>query len=341
MLTEARTGAARPVRLPVRATIRSPMRPRRPKRLVPLALALAALTPSTARAQAPPSGPVVLLQPATPRAAALGGAWVAGRDQDVLFYNPAQLIGARPGFDVSFMRYGRDATQTTFTSVYAAGKWSLTLGWGVTLLHFRADPAAAYPYSSDVVLSGGAAQGSGALVTIGGAIVVKGFRIGAAGKYVVEHVSMPPGFSGADPARQSAIVADLGLSRPLFGGTAAAAAQNLGPDSLDAAGLVKLPKQGLFGWSRTKVAGPLDLLVVGQVTVRDDWTSPAAGLEAGYSWIEGYFVSIRAGVRRPESSAEHPYSLGAAFTADRLAIEYGVRFFDGGRAAGGVLVRWR
>ncbi len=308
---------------------------------VPLSCLLAVALPAPALAQAPPTGPVVLLQPATPRSASLGGAWVAGRDQDVIFYNPAQLIGARDGFDVSFMRYGPNATQTTLTSVYAAGKWSLTLGWGVSFLNFGAGPGDAYPYASDVLVSGGAAQGSGVLAVVGGAIVIKRFRIGAAGKYVSELVSMPSGFAGASSIRHAAIVADLGVSRPLFGGTAAAAVQNLGPDSLDGAGLVKLPKQGLFGWSRTKTAGPLDLLVVGQVTVRDEWTSPAAGLEAGYSWIEGYYVALRAGIRRPESTLEQPYSLGAAFTADRLTIEYGVRFFEDGRAANGVLVRWR
>jgi len=311
------------------------------KRLVPAVFGLALVGPMAAHAQAPPAAPLVLLQPATPRTAALGDAWVAGRDQDVIFYNPAQLVGARQGFEASFTRYGRDAAQTTLTSVYAAGKWSLTLGWGVTLLNFGANPTDPYPYSSDVLISGGTAHGSGAVAAIGGAFVYKRFRIGVTGKYVSEHISMPTDATRDDPARQSALVADLGVSRPLFGGTAAAAVQNLGPDALDDAGSVKLPKQGLFGWSRTKAAGPLDLLIVTQVTVRDGWTAPAAGLEAGYSWIDGYFVALRAGARRPESLGEHPFSMGASFTADRLTVEYGVRFFEGGRAANGVLVRWR
>ena len=52
--------------------------------------------PASASAQSS-TGPLLLLMPATPRTAALGNAWVAGRDQEVLFYNPAQLIGARQG----------------------------------------------------------------------------------------------------------------------------------------------------------------------------------------------------------------------------------------------------
>jgi hypothetical protein len=79
----------------------------------------------------------------------------------------------------------------------------------------------------------------------------------------------------------------------------------------------------------------------GQVTMRPDWVAPAAGAEIGYSWIEGYLVTVRAGVRRPETDAQNPVSIGAAFTADRLTIEYGVQFVEGGRASHGVTVRWR
>jgi hypothetical protein len=34
-------------------------------------------------------------------------------------------------------------------------------------------------------------------------------------------------------------------------------------------------------------------------------------------------------------------SLGAAFTADRITVEYAMQFVDGGRASHGVTVRWR
>jgi hypothetical protein len=61
----------------------------------------------------------------------------------------------------------------------------------------------------------------------------------------------------------------------------------------------------------------------------------------GYGWIEGYNFALRAGVRRTESDSEQPFTFGAAFTADRLTIEYGVQFFEGGHAANGVTIRWR
>jgi hypothetical protein len=64
-------------------------------------------------------------------------------------------------------------------------------------------------------------------------------------------------------------------------------------------------------------------------------------LEVGYSWLEGYAATFRIGARRAETDAEKPLSLGAAFSADRLTLEYAVRFFDGGRTANGVTIRWR
>jgi hypothetical protein len=68
---------------------------------------------------------------------------------------------------------------------------------------------------------------------------------------------------------------------------------------------------------------------------------PALGIEAGYSWIEGLNVTLRAGVKRPETDLEKPVSLGAAFTLDRLTVEYAMRLFDGGKTANGVTLRWR
>ena len=296
-------------------------------------LALAA--PARAFAQAPAVGPLLLIMPATPRTAALGNAWVAGRDQDVLFYNPAQLVGARTGLDLSITRHGSQGTTTTLGSVYAGGKWSLTLGWGVQFADYSPEPSTSYPYSPDVLLSSGAAQGTSALFAIGGAIVWKNTRFGAAAKYASDRVSL------STPIKNSVFVADIGVARSIVGGTGALSVQNLGGSSGDDGTGIKAPKQVLMGWSTARPVGQLDLGLYTQLTLRDDWTAPAGGVEIGYSWIEGYVVSVRAGVRRPESGPEHPFTLGAALTADRVTVEYGVQFFEGGRAANGVTIRWR
>ena len=54
--------------------------------------------------------------PSSARTMALGNAWVAGRDAEVLFYNPAQLIGARPDIAVSVIRPGKAGTGVSAAS---------------------------------------------------------------------------------------------------------------------------------------------------------------------------------------------------------------------------------
>ena len=305
-----------------------------------LAVATTVMLASSAHAQAPPVGPLVLLLPATPRAAALGNAWVAGRDHEVVFYNPAQLIGTRGAFDVSVVQTGSDSTMATLGSAHAAGKWSLTFGWGVQAVRFSTDVDAPYPYSPDVLLSSGSTDGFSSLFVVGGAIVIKNFRIGAAGKYALESVPSSLDATAGQWRYHSALLADVGVARRLWGGVVAGSVQNLGGTANDGAPLT-LPRQVLAGYSIAKPAGPLDLAIYTQVTARNRWTSPGAGLEVGYSWIQGYNVAFRIGARRPETTAEYPLAFGAAFTADRLTIEYAIRIFDGGRTSNGVTVRWR
>jgi hypothetical protein len=305
--------------------------------IVSLLMAGAAISP--AYAQAPETGPLALRVPASTRATALGNAWVAGRDADVIFYNPAQLIGVRPEFNFSLGKHGGAGTTASLASVYAAGPWSMTFGWGVQFLDFTHNPFDPYPYPPDVLLTHGTVGGQSMLATVGGAIVVKGLRIGVAGKYTSDRV-VTSGFltSAADP---HALLADIGVAHNLVGGVGALSVQNIGHEPSGETPAVKLPRQVLLGWSTTRPAGPLDLGIFSQVTIRDGWTSPGGGLEAGYSWIEGYAVTVRVGARRPETTSESPVAIGAAFSADHLTVEYALQFFDGGRYANRISVRWR
>lgn len=310
------------------------------RRLV-IAVVLIAGAAAPAFAQAPATGPLVLHLPTSARTAALADAWVAGRDFDVIFRNPAQIIGTRSTLDVSVGRLGPASKMLSSGAIYAAGPRSLTLGWGVHVVGFSAPPTASYPYDPDLTLADGSRNGTSLLLTLGGAVVVKGFRVGVAGKYVSDIVAASTAVLNPVRVNQHRILADVGVARNLFGGAAAIAFQNVGKHSRNDGLYLPVPRQIAVGWSSTRAAGQLDLGLFSQVTVRKGWTSPALGVEAGYSWIEGVNVTLRAGVRRPETDREKPYSFGAAFGFDRLITEYAIRFFDGGKAAHGVTLRWR
>jgi hypothetical protein len=110
----------------------------------------------------------------------------------VIFRNPAQIIGTRSTLDLSLARLGPASRMVSSGAVYAAGPRSLTLGWGVQIVGFSASATASYPYSPDLTLESGSRNGTSLLVTLGGALVIKGFRVGAAGKYVSDIVAMSP-----------------------------------------------------------------------------------------------------------------------------------------------------
>ena len=311
----------------------------KPTRILLTAAALCALAwPSAAFAQAPPTAPLVLTTPSSARVTALGGAWVAGRDQDVIFHNPAQLIGTRTDFSVSMARFGEHANMASLTSAYTGGKLSFTLGWGVEMLNFRDVDSAQPPFASDILRSDDpllhprpSLDAQSLVATVGGAILYKNFRIGAAGKYASDRTIL----------NEHAWLVDVGVARNLWGGTLAVAGQNLGISSLRDLGFAKLPRQVAAGFSKAQSAGPLDLGVFTQVSHRTGWNSAAAGLEAGYSWIEGMSVTGRVGVRRPETKSEKPISLGGALTADRLTLEYALQMFDNNKYSHVVTIRWR
>lgn len=291
---------------------------------------LAVGVPAVAAAQAPASAPVVLSVPTSARAAALGNAWVAGRDQDVIFSNPAQLIGARSDFAVTGIHTGPGANGGSFATVFTGGKWSMTLGFGVQALNFSSTVGQTTAFPVGALLTPGDVDAQSAMVVLGGAMQYKTFKIGVSGKYLSDRTSV----------NHQAFVADIGVSRTLFGGTAGAALQNIGPATLSDT-TAKLPRQFAIGWSTNKPAGPLDLAIFTQGTARKSWVGGAAGLEVGYSWIEGLSVTGRIGVRRPEAATEKPLALGGAFSFDRLTLDYALRLFDNGKRAHLVTVRWR
>jgi hypothetical protein len=305
------------------------------------ALAVAASLPRISPAQAPSSGPLILNLSAGTRATALGGAWVAGRDEDVVFYNPAQIT-ARTGFNLSVARYGSSATQASMASGYAAGPWSMALGWGVQFVSLHPRENYTYPMNADLLFDHGQTDVFSLQAAIGASFLVKGFRVGAAGKYATDRAGPATSIRANEDARQDAFLADVGLARNIFSGTAALAVQNIGNGPRDSLRRVDAPLQAALGWSsNTRAIGEFDLALYGQVAARTGWISPAGGVELNYGWIEGFSVALRAGARRPDTDSEKPFTIGAAFTGDHLIVEYAHQFFDGGHHVNRMTIRWR
>lgn len=296
--------------------------------VVALAIAIA----GTSRAQAPASGPLILLLPATARATAMGNAWVASRDESSVFSNPAQITPT-PGFGGTFARYGSGGTSAMLASATIVN-W-LTLGWGVEVVDFKARGDAAYPFAPADVAGRGSRDAQSLLATAGGGFLVKKFRVGFGAKYAEDRVDGIPA-TGAPSILKGVLLGDAGISHSLLSGTAALAVQNLGDDSR-----ISLPIQTTLGWARQMQAQQLDLAFAAQVSERKHWLGAGGGIEAGYGWIEGWSAALRAGIRRPETSAQRPISLGAGLNADHVGIDYALELFDGGRAAHHFSLRWR
>src|SRR5205085_2533644 len=68
----------------------------------------ALIVPALALAQSENVAPLILRLPSSARALAMGNVAVAARDDDVLFYNPAQLVAAR-GMSLSMEQFSASA----------------------------------------------------------------------------------------------------------------------------------------------------------------------------------------------------------------------------------------
>ena len=295
-----------------------------------VATAAVLLAPPPLRAQAPATGLLVLLLPASPRATALGNAWVAGRDDYSLFYNPAQIAPTN-GIGGSFARYAPGAAMGALTGATTVG--SITFGWGAQLAELRAASDAIYPLTPASLVTSGPRSAASFVAAAGANRVFKGFRTGVALKYAEDRLDLS-GRTTAAPVRR--LLGDAGVSHPLYSGTVALAVQNIGDD-----GRPNLPMQAALGWARQFQPGQLDVGVATQLLERRGWLSPAAGLELGYGWIEGWSASLRAGARRPETSGQRPLTFGGGLNADRLALDYALEFFAGRRYGHHLGVRWR
>jgi len=274
------------------------------------------------------------------RGLAMGDANLASRDDDVIFYGPAQLAVAR-GTSIAAERYAdRFATGSLSTTArFASGG----IGVGAQIVEARnLDPCL-------IALPNGRPPTkimTRSLAVVGGAFPFKRFRLGLAGKYASEQ---------PDNGRTSAFLVDAGVSRDLSLGdlaplTAAFSFQNLAPDPTRAIEL-GIPRRALLGLSTGTPLGPFDLGVAlqggvehagaGQVSVKNRPTL-GGGLEVAYTWLDGYNFSLRAGGRTAYGyETTRHITGGAGVVLDRLTLDYALEELTGARYAHRLGVRLR
>lgn len=276
------------------------------------------------------------------RGLALGDANAAGRDDDVIFYGPAQLAVAR-GTSVAGERYGpvlASGTVATTARLATGG-----VGVGAQVMEGRnTESCLARP-----VLPNGQPPAkviTRALGVVGAAQTFKRYRFGVAVKYAAEQV---------DQTRISELLVDAGVSHDFTLGdvvplTAAVSMQSIGPDPTRAIEL-GVPRRALLGLASGGPLGPIDLGIAAQAGVEHigaantsvrNRPTVGGGVEIGYTWLDGYSVALRAGVR-----TAYAYELnghltgGAGLVLDRLAVDYALEDIAGRRFAHRVGIRLR
>lgn len=292
-------------------------------------LSLAAQQPWTSSAG--PYMPVVLLLPAGTRTMALGNTGVASRDDDVLFFNPAQIAIAR-GFSASAERYSSNSWGGSLSAVTRFNTGGVALG--MRMADYEA-PLNLFPVNRATMLGSGLGQGTTLEATVGIAQVFKGLRIGGSAKYTEDNVS---------PNQVGRGAFDVGVSKDLFRFyTFGLSVQNIGssvkvptlcqdlsivPCSLPGVAIVgqsttvNLPLRTTLGVSTSRAIGEFDFVGTAALSMlRADWFGASGGVEMGYSWLDGYSIALRAGARRP-LPGERPLTAGVGFTMDRLSIDY-------------------
>jgi len=300
-------------------------------KIVLLAIAAA---PVSLAAQKEDVAPLLVRLPMGARPLAMGNVGVASRDDDVLFYNPAQLTLAR-GMSVSIEQYSSTARTGALSSVTRFNTGGVAIGASVA--QFDAPGGDPYPITRDDLVTGGPLNGSEASLLVGVAQVIKSTRIGGTAKYVQEAIGQ---------LRNSRAIFDVGLGRDFFGYSFGLAVQNLGESFSPVVGPAAfvpthLPFRATFGVARGKSFDQVDVAATAAVsTLRDGFVIPAGGAELTYSWLDGYVVQFRAGARRPELG-EGAITAGAGLTIDRLTLDYALETLSGSRVAHRIGLRVR
>lgn len=279
-------------------------------------LLVSLLVAGAAHAQSAPAAPLALRLAGGTRASGLGNAFVAGRGAEVIFSNPAQL-GILRGSTLSLTRFGGAATQGTFSTVGPYGR--LAIGAGVQYLDYHTPGAPGIYIRPADLPAGGALNATSLVATVAASRIVKGIRIGAAGKYVQENLN---------GVRDGGFALDVGVAREVGRTTLGLAVQNIGGGIEILGQPARLPTRVTAGiFSPNILLGPLfDLVVALAVSrERDGRIVPAGGAEIFYQPVQGWTFVGRVGARRVDgapSPQESPITLGGSFGLDQLWLDY-------------------
>jgi len=290
-------------------------------RACPAVLVVALLAPAASRAQARGYGPMVLQLPASTRAIGFGNAYVAVREPEAVFYNPANS-GGRNVVAVSAERYGSEAVAGAFASSYSFGP--IGVGIGAQLVDYHV-AAAGYPDlapNGAQLTRGGPLAASSAVGALGLAAAFKGVRWGVAAKVAQDR---------AASVRDGVLLADVGAAKEFGPASVGLSVQNLGTSPRLLGTSAALPTRATLGVAGGGLPiGPFDFATSAAVSVRRGGrVSPAGGVELGYMPIDGVTFAGRLGARLPEKGAEAPITLGATFSFDRVSIDYGFEPYQG------------
>jgi len=285
------------------------------KRLLLAAAALA--IPATSRAQTTSYGPLAFRLPASTRALGMADVGVTSRDDDVVFYNPAQLFVAR-GTSASVERMTADAVGGTMSTVLRLGPGGV--GLGVNYLGYRA-AYAIYPVTRADILESPSIYpaASSILATVGYAQTFRGERFGLSVNYGADEIGSERYYRAA---------ADVGVAKDIGRWTTGLSLQHLAPayrsksSTYTASDSSGPPMKATLGTSWSGPAGPLDLIGLAAVSgTLEGHVSPAVGGEMAWSWLSGYSIAVRAGARYPANIDDPKYTAGFGFTADRTTFD--------------------
>jgi hypothetical protein len=245
----------------------------------------------------------------------MANAAVAMRDDEALFYNPAQ-IGLVRSASIAWQRAG-DATLRAASAVFRAD----SLGVGVGARHLDLD-AADLPLSAPLVGDEGPLPASSLAIVAGAARPVKGVRVGAVVGYGEDRVG---------DQRSGHTVLDVGVARSIIVGhwprgvvQVGLALQHLGGRSTIGDTKVYPPTSVTAGANlESYPLGSFDIAGGVALSVRRDGrVVPRTGWELSWFWIDGYAVQARAGVRRPEFDGQSAITLGLGLLRDNISLDY-------------------